>query len=173
MAKSSGATTIWSIGHSNHPLAVLVELLGGGGIEVVADLRSQPRSRFNPQFDRRSLERALAAAGFRYVWLGDALGGRPTEPELRDRDGQVDYASVAATDRFHAGIDRLLELAAGARLAMMCSEADPRGCHRRMLVTPALTGRSVQVIHLMGDGTSISEEELASAIGANVPPTLF
>ena len=108
MSTPPAAPTVWSIGHSNHSLATLVELLHGGGIEVVADLRSQPRSRFNPQFDRQPFEQGLAADGIGYQWFGDELGGRPVEPELRDEAGNVDYAAVAATERFHRGIDRLL-----------------------------------------------------------------
>jgi uncharacterized protein (DUF488 family) len=173
MSNPPVARTVWSIGHSNHSLAALLELLRRGDVEVVADLRSFPRSRFNPQFDRRSFEPELMANGVGYLWLGDDLGGRPAEPELHDRDGKVDYAAVATTERFHVGIDRLLDLAAGARVAMMCSEADPTACHRRVLVTPELVRRGVTVIHLLADGTATTEEDLAATIEAARPPTLF
>ena len=173
MSPAPTARTIWSIGHSNHSLAGLVELLHGGGIEVVADLRSQPRSRFNPQFDRRSFERGLAAAGIGYEWFGDDLGGRPTDPERRDAAGDVDDGAVAATERFDRGIDRLLEVSADARVAMLCSEGDPTACHRRRLVTPAVIDRGAAVIHITADGTTISEPELAAQIEAARPPTLF
>ena len=165
--------TIWTIGHSNHPMATMVDLLRGGAIEVVADLRTTPHSRFNPQFGRRSFERALAADGIGYAWMGDVLGGRPSEPELRDAEGSVDYVAVSRTDRFRFGIDRLLDLSSTALVAMLCSEADPVACHRRRLVTPALVERGVDVIHLLGDGGAISEADLAARLDGRTPPTLF
>ncbi len=69
--------TIYSIGHSNHPIERFIALLRGAGIEAVLDVRSVPQSRYVPQFGRQRLEAALAAAGLGYVFLGDALGGKP------------------------------------------------------------------------------------------------
>src|ERR1700704_1843866 len=94
---------IWSIGHSNHDLPAFIALVRGAGVEVIADVRSQPYSRFNPQFNRETLRSALLEAGIDYVFLGDALGGRPTEPDCYDADGSVLYAKVADTDRFRDG----------------------------------------------------------------------
>ena len=75
--------------------------------------RTRGRGSTRSSTDGRSSQR-LMADGIGYVWLGDDLGGRPAEPELHDRDGKVDYAAVAATERFHVGIDRLLDLAAAS-----------------------------------------------------------
>jgi uncharacterized protein (DUF488 family) len=87
---------VYTIGHSNHPL----ELLRQQSIEVVADTRSLPRCNYATHFNGESLERSLIEAGFRYVYLGHQLGGRPQHAEFYDADGHVDYARVAQSEAF-------------------------------------------------------------------------
>lgn len=157
-----GEGRIWTAGHSKHQLPVLVDLLRGPEIEVVADIRSQPFSRYNPQFNRKSLEQALPGAGIRYVFFGAELGGRPPEPEFYDAGGHVRYGAVAATERFNSGIDRLLAGAARRRVAILCSEEDPVHCHRRLLVGRVLTGRGIAVAHIRGDGHVADEADLGA-----------
>lgn len=153
---------IWTVGHSTHPAEALVSLLQRHRIEVLADVRSQPYSRHNPQFRRDNLRASLEEAQIRYVFLGAELGGRPPEPEFYDSRGHVRYDLVAATERFQAGLDRLVTGAARYRVAIMCSEEDPARCHRRLLVTRALTGRGADVRHIRGDGRVESEAELGT-----------
>src|SRR5262245_2726227 len=98
---------LYTIGHSNHSSEHLVGLLVQHQIGVVADVRSLPRSGYSPQHDRAALEHELAAAGVRYVFLGDELGGRPPEPGFYDDEGHVRYDLVARSERFETGIDRL------------------------------------------------------------------
>lgn len=167
--------TIWSIGHSNHSFDHLRGLLEGAAIATVADVRSIPFSRWHPQFNRDRLRDALGAAGIGYVLLGEELGGRPLEPTLYDGAGQVRYDLVAATDRFRAGVERLVQLAGTARVAMMCSEEDPTRCHRRRLVMPALAERGAGTVHLRGDGSQMTEADLAASGPGRRPrrPQLF
>jgi uncharacterized protein (DUF488 family) len=154
------ALVVWTVGHSNRPADELVELLRGQEIEVLADVRSQPYSRHNPQFRRENLRASVEQAGLRYAFLGTELGGRPPEPEFYDAKGHARYDLVVQTERFQAGLERLLTGAATYRVAIMCSEEDPSRCHRRLLVTRTLTGRGVEVRHLRGNGSVISEEKL-------------
>jgi uncharacterized protein (DUF488 family) len=151
---------VWTVGHSTHPVGTLIELLRGQRIEVLADVRSMPYSRHNPQFRKEKLRASVEGAGLRYVWLGDGLGGRPAEPELYDAKGHARYDLVMETEQFQSGLERLLTGAATYRVAIMCSEEDPGRCHRRLLVTRALVGRGVEVRHLRGDGTVVTEAEL-------------
>src|ERR1700761_40639 len=158
---------VWTIGHSTHPVDTLVELLGGHGIEALADVRSAPYSRHNPQFRKGKLRGSVEQAGLRYVWLGAELGGRPPEPEFYDAKGHARYDLVAETERFQTGLERLLAEADAYRVAIMCSEEDPARCHRRLLVTRALVARGVEVRHIRGDGSMVTEAELSDAAAAD------
>ncbi|HEY2281638.1 MAG TPA: DUF488 domain-containing protein [Streptosporangiaceae bacterium] len=159
------ALVIWTVGHSTHPVEELVALLQAAQIEVLADVRSQPYSRHNPQFRRENLQASLQEAGLRYVFLGAELGGRPPEPEFYDAKGHARYDLVMGTERFRAGLERLLTGAAAYRVAIMCSEEDPARCHRRLLVTRALVQREVEVWHIRGDGQVVAEADLGRGAG--------
>lgn len=145
---------IWTIGHSRHDLPTVLDLLSSQAIEVVADVRSQPFSRFNPQFNRSRLRAGLEAAGIGYLSMGDELGGRPPEPFLYDARGKLRADLVARSARFGAGLDRLAEVAVRHRVAVMCSEEDPQRCHRHLLVGRALADLGWQVSHIRGNGVT-------------------
>jgi uncharacterized protein (DUF488 family) len=159
-------TTIYTVGHSNHPLEHYLGLLDSAGIEVVVDVRSFPFSRHAPQFNREGLSAALARNGVKYVFLGAELGGRPDGDEFYDDDDHVLYGRVAQSDFFREGIARLEDGLGRYRVALMCSEEDPSGCHRHLLVTRVLAQRGVQVIHVRGDARTESEEELRDREGS-------
>lgn len=165
--------TIWTVGHSRHELPVLVAVLRGSGIELVADIRSQPFSRYNPQFNRERFAAALAEAGLGYLFLGAELGGRPPEPEFYDGAGHVRYRALARTERFNAGLRQLLAESGRQRVAMLCSEEDPRRCHRRLLVTRVLIARGIPVRHIRGDGSVIREADLGPLPQEASQGTLF
>jgi uncharacterized protein (DUF488 family) len=150
---------IHTLGHSNHTTAAFVDLLRRHGITLVVDVRSQPYSRWAPQFNRETLARDLQDAGLAYRFMGDALGGRPADPALYD-SGQErpDYQRVEQTSAYQAGIDQLLDLAGIEQVAVMCSEGDHRRCHRHLLITQTLLGRGVRVLHIQPDGTTVEAE---------------
>jgi uncharacterized protein (DUF488 family) len=155
-----GTTEICTVGHSRHEISALLDLLRQHQIEVVADVRSHPSSRYNPQFNRNSLRSSLLAAKIEYVFLGQELGGRPPEPEFYDAGGHVLYGAVAKSERFGAGLERLLTGAGTYRVAILCSEENPENCHRHLLVGRVLAGRGIAVHHIRGDGSVISEDDL-------------
>jgi uncharacterized protein (DUF488 family) len=146
---------IYTIGHSNHTVENLLALLGEHAIEVVVDVRSQPYSRYVPQFNRETLARVLQAQGFTYEHRGDRLGGRPADESLLLADGSVDYDRVRASKDFQQALDELLALARERRVALMCAEGDHRRCHRGQLITPALLARNVTVLHIQPDGSLV------------------
>ena len=150
---------IYSIGHSDHTIEAFLELLRGQEIVVVADVRSQPYSRWAPQFNRENLARDLEAAGIRYVFMGDSLGGRPADPAFYDADQErPDYERLAQSPAYQAGIEQLVELAEAQRVVMMCSEGDYQKCHRAMLITPTLLKRRARVLHICRDGTVVEAQ---------------
>jgi len=143
---------LYTIGHSNHPAEVFLALLRRHGIGRVLDVRSRPYSRW-PWFGREHLARLLDEAGVGYRWMGDTLGGRPEDPSLHGPDGAPDYDAMAAAPAFRAGLAALqTELAGSVRVAVLCSEGDPRRCHREHLIARALRPQGVRVVHLLPDG---------------------
>lgn len=153
--------TVFTIGHSNHPPERFTGLLEEHYIEVVVDTRSRPYSRYAPHFNKRELQAALAERDIKYLFLGRELGGRPGGGEFYDGEGRVDYAKVAESQAFLEGISRLERGVADHRVALLCSEEDPAGCHRRLLVGRVLGERGVAVQHIRSDGRVQAEEELA------------
>lgn len=143
---------IYTIGHSNHPIERFLSLLHGAGVDVVADVRSTPYSRFNPQFNRETLRKSLAEAGIRYVFLGEELGARSKDPSCWV-DGRVSYARLAATPAFQRGLERLQAGMRDHRIALMCAEREPLECHRTLLVARQLHRAGVPVTHIRHDGT--------------------
>jgi uncharacterized protein (DUF488 family) len=148
-------TILYTIGHSDHPLDEFLALLRRHEIAILVDVRSQPYSRWTPQFNREPFARAVEGAGVRYVHEGDALGGRPADPALYagGAESHPDYARMAATAAFREGLARLLALATERRVAVMCSEGDPHACHRDKLIARQLLERGARVAHILPDGT--------------------
>jgi uncharacterized protein (DUF488 family) len=144
--------TVFTIGHSNHPLETLLALLSGAGIDAVADVRSAPYSRRHPQFNREPLRAALAARGIAYADLGRELGGRPQDPALW-HGPRPDYERMATAPAFCAGLERVEHGAKDRAIALMCAEREPLDCHRCVLVARALTARGTAVRHILADGT--------------------
>lgn len=144
---------IYTVGHSNHPIEQFIGLLQPHGITAIADVRSTPYSRFNPQFRREKLQAALASAGIQYVFLGQELGARSEDPAVYDATGRVSYALLAKTELFRRGIARLKTGMAEHRISIMCAEREPLDCHRTILVSRELVRESVPVTHILADGT--------------------
>lgn len=142
---------IYTIGHSTHPIGQFTGLLRQHGITALADVRSTPFSRFNPQFNRKALQASLAAAAIDYVFLGEELGARSQDPACYE-NGRVSYAKLAATLPFQRGLDRLQAGMASHRIAIMCAEKEPLDCHRTILVARHLRRRGVEVTHILENG---------------------
>ena len=148
--------TIWTVGHSNHPLEVFISMLRESSIETVADVRRFPGSRRHTQFQRENLEPALSKAGIQYRHFPD-LGGRrskraPDSPNRGWRIGAFNaYADHMLTEEFRVALAELEQLAARRKTAMMCAEAVPWRCHRR-LIADALVARNWLVLDIYAAG---------------------
>jgi len=159
-ARTFAGLNVLTIGHSNHAIEHFLELLRLHSVQVVADVRSSPYSKYSPQFDHEPLMKSLRDAGFQYVYLGAELGGRPRGEDYYDSTGRVLYEKVAGSAAFQDGIKRLEGGLEQHKVAMMCAEEDPAGCHRRLLITRVLVDRGAAVTHIRGDGRLQTEEEL-------------
>ena len=165
------APTVYSIGHSNHSIERLLELLDEHGIEVVADVRSSPFSSYSSQFNRDALRSMLRRQEVGYVFLGRELGGRPEGDQYYDDEGHVRYDRLSRSELFQTGIERLRQGASEHRVSMLCSEGDPTQCHRHLLVARVLDAVGVRVVHIETDGTLTAYSE--AAIKTPTPRTLF
>lgn len=152
------ALPFFTIGHSNRSLEDFVTVLTEAKIDRVVDIRTVPRSRTNPQFNKDTLPTSLAAAGIAYEHLAD-LGGlrgkaRSVPPSVNgfwSNESFHNYADYALSPQFHAGLQHLREEGHRLRCAIMCSEAVWLRCHRR-IVADYLIASGETVVHLMGEG---------------------
>jgi uncharacterized protein (DUF488 family) len=147
---SNQAVTIYSIGHGRHQFAYFLELLKRHGINFVCDVRSAARSRW-PQFNGAALRDALRQNGIGYEHLPEC-GGKVIAPP----------AELAR------GLDRIVELAAETRVAIMCSESRPltahqreprANCHRVGLLAVPLRSRGARLLHILPDGELLDIDE--------------
>jgi uncharacterized protein (DUF488 family) len=150
---------IYTIGHSNGTIERLIGLLQQHSITAVADVRSQPYSRFNPQFNREVLADSLNGVGLEYVFLGQELGARSDDPACY-RNGRAQYSLIAKAGVFQRGIERLLSGAQRFSLAILCAEKEPLVCHRGILISRHLRDRGMVVRHILEDG-SLEDHESA------------
>jgi len=165
--------SVFTVGHSNHEFRTFLDLLRRHGVQVVADVRSIPYSRRFPQFAKRVLAAALDDADIRYLWLGEALGGRQ---QADAGDAATRYDQIAATAGFQAGLDRVVAEASGRALALMCAEREPMHCHRALLVSRHLAARGVQIEHILADGRIERHGDFETRLIARAgtaPPPLF
>jgi uncharacterized protein (DUF488 family) len=144
--------TVLTIGHSTRTLEEFLGLLQAHGATLVADVRTVPRSRFNPQFNRASLPAALKKAGLGYVHL-PGLGGlrhaRPDSVNLGWRNTSFrGYADYMQTPEFEQSLNNLVELANQEQIVLMCAEAVPWHCHRS-LIADALLVRGIRAEDIM------------------------
>ena len=143
---------IYTVGHSNHDIEKFLGLILLHGITAIADVRSTPFSRRNPQFNSKHLATVLETHGIAYVSLGKELGARSDDQSCYE-NGRVQYRRLARTPRFNQGIDRVLTGTERYRVALMCAEKEPLDCHRTLLVSRALEMKGASIAHILADGT--------------------
>jgi len=158
---------VYTIGHSNHSIEKFIELLSAHSVTEVADVRSQPYSRLNPQFNRERLWTDLSKAGIAYAFLGRELGARPQDPNCYV-NGRVEYDLLARTPLFQEGLARLVQDADSHRIALMCAEKDPLTCHRAILVCRHLLLHGVGAQHILEDGRVESHDAALSRLMAEL-----
>lgn len=150
--------TVFTVGHSTHPLERFISLMTQHGITAIADVRSKPYSRINSQFNRENLKKALPEAGIAYVFLGKELGARSKDRSCYEK-GRVQYGRLAQTRLFHEGLSRIEAGAKKYRIALMCAEKDPLECHRTILVARHIHALGLHVRHIHADGRIEQHDE--------------
>jgi uncharacterized protein (DUF488 family) len=177
LAKES-ALTVLTIGHSTRTLEEFVQLLDAFGVTLVVDVRTVPRSRHNPQFNKETLPFTLKKSGITYIHMPDIGGLRRPKPDSINLAWQNSsfrgYADYMQTKEFAENLLKLVALARENRLVIMCAEALPWRCHRS-LISDALFAHHVKVEHIIGINSIISHHisELAHVEGGKVTYPLF
>lgn len=149
---------IYTVGHSTHTIQDFLKLLKSRGISAIADVRSAPYSRFQPQFNREVLTKSLKESGIEYVFVGDSIGGRSSNEDDYE-NGRVVYGRLKNSDNFENGLQRVIAGSEKFQLALMCSEKEPVECHRTLLVGQTLFERGTPITHIHGDGSLEKHED--------------
>ncbi len=169
---------VFTIGHSTRTIAEFAELLKAYGVTLVVDVRTVPRSRHNPQFNKEVLPDTLKPHGIKYVHMPQIGGLRHPKPDsvnLAWRNKSFrGYADFMQTKEFTENLLNLIALARENCLAIMCAEALPWRCHRS-LIADALVVRHVKVLHIISKDGCINHElnEVARLEGTKITYPLF
>ena len=157
---------LFTVGHSTRTIEELLALLTGHGVQTLVDVRRYPGSRRHPQFSRDALAASLEEAGIRYLHAPDLGGRRAARPDSPHTAWRVDafrgYADYMETPAFQTALERLIRQSAETPTAILCAEAVPWRCHRR-LISDALVARGVPVLHILGPGRADPHELDANA----------
>jgi len=177
LAKESGLT-VFTIGHSTRTINEFVELLKIYRVNLIVDVRTVPRSRHNPQFNKETLPKTLKIEGIKYIHMPE-IGGlrRPKHDSVNlawRNSGFRGYADYMQTKEFTDNLLKIIALARENHLALMCAEALPWRCHRS-LISDALTVRHIKVQHIISATSCINHEltEFAQVEGIKITYPLF
>ncbi len=170
-------STVFTVGHSTHPIERFIGMLKAHGVKRLVDVRTIPKSRHNPQFNQEALAESLREAGMSYRWA-KALGGlrhaKAESPNSGWRNASFrGYADYMQTAEFAAAVDDLVAHAAGDDLVLMCAEAVPWRCHRS-LIADALLVRKLTVMDIMSETKAVPHKltSFARVVGTRItyPP---
>ena len=149
---------LFTVGHSNGTTEELLSLLTLVGINCVVDVRSVPASAYTPQFNKENLKQFLSNNGIMYLHFGEEFGARRYDSIV---DGQVNFEKAVTTPSFLRGVDRIKHgLEQGYNISLMCSEADPLGCHRFSMISRYFYDNGFEVKHILHTKEIKTHEEL-------------
>ncbi len=142
---------IYSTGHSNKPIEQFIKELKDNNVSLLVDVRSQPYSRYVPQYNKDNLKASLEDEGIKYLYFGDKLGGRPPEG----------LEAFVKSERFKENVTALLSIIKDVNAAIMCSEVDQEKCHRRFIIDGInLRGLEVKTIQDSRVATNNASKQL-------------
>lgn len=157
---TSSTIPIYTIGYGSRSVESLIQILKQCGIDYLVDVRSAPYSRYKPEYSKEALAQTLQEAGIRYLFLGEQLGGRPSDPACYT-DGKVDYEKVKLQLFYQAGLQRIQQaFRQQVHVVLMCSEGKPSQCHRSKLIGASLSALNIPVVHIDEQDTLKSQEDV-------------
>ena len=163
---------LYTIGHGIRKINDFLETLRSFSIQYLIDVRSQPYSKFNPQFNQGDLKSFLERNGITYVFMGENIGGRPSDLSCYDGEGKVDYEKVKSKDFFINGIERLkTAYAKNIPIVLMCSESKPSECHRSKLIGRVLSTEKIYLKHIDERNKVKTQAEVINALNKGLSDT--
>jgi uncharacterized protein (DUF488 family) len=150
---------LYTIGYSCHSIKSLTKALKTYNVEAVADVRSQPFSKFKPEFNRPNLSTELKRQRLKYVFLGEECGARIDDPNCYV-NGKADYSLIATNKLFQKGLERIERGLSKLNIALLCAEKDPITCHRTILICHNLKERVSNIEHILCDNTLETHEHV-------------
>jgi uncharacterized protein (DUF488 family) len=144
--------SVLTIGHSTHALEFFIRMLKAHEVTMIVDIRTVPRSKHNPQFNKETLPEKLGAVGIGYKHMSGLGGLRHPLPDSQNTGWKNNsfrgFADYMQTEEFEDNLNTLINIAAQGRIALMCAEAVPWRCHRS-LIADALVIRGIRAEHIM------------------------
>ena len=148
-------TPIYTIGYGKREINDFLRILKENDIHYLLDVRSHPRSSYKAEFSQNPLKESLERDGIRYLFMGDALGGKPNGEE------NAKYEKITQNPAYKNGIKRLHKASKqGNRVALMCSEGKPENCHRSHLIGKTLTAEGIEVLHIDESDNLIAQKDV-------------
>lgn len=154
---------LFTIGYSSHTQETLLQVLKKYGVTALADVRSQPFSKYKPEFNQDVLSAFLPDNGVHYVFLGDECGARIKAQECYIK-GKADYKLIAKHPIFIHGLERIKRGLLTQTIALMCAEKDPLKCHRTILICRNLRNEHIKISHILCDGSVESQKDAESRL---------
>ncbi len=160
MKENNYNNSLFSIGHSSHPIKKFIDILRQNRINTIADVRSSPYSKYAPQFNKEDLEHFLKNEDIEYLFLGKELGARVSSENCYI-NGHAKYELISRLSIFQSGLEFVFRKIEQCKLALMCSEAEPLNCHRTILICRQLKKLhpELKITHILSDGSTESHEE--------------
>jgi uncharacterized protein (DUF488 family) len=158
--------TVFSIGHGNKTIYEFVSELRSFDIGFLIDIRSKPYSKYSQHFSQQPLKAVVEREYIRYVYMGQELGGLPThDSTCFTSDGRVDYDKLKEKKYFKEGLCRLEKAySQGIKVCIMCSESDPKMCHRSKLIGVELLKQGIIIQHIIGVSKVLTQQQVISEL---------
>lgn len=162
---------LYTIGHSNHTIERFIKLLKQHKINCIVDVRSNPYSRYNEQFNRENIKIQLNQNGIYYIFMGEEFGARRKEKELYTIDGYLDFEKTVKSSKFLNGVERIKEgLKRNFNIAIMCTEKNPIDCHRNIMIAKYFYDIGYEVKNILENGEIVEQQEINRQLVDNYFP---
>ena len=170
---SMNTSSILSIGYGNREIDDFIAILKEYAIEFLLDLRSKPYSKYKIDFSGKLFETNLQKNGIKYVFMGDSLGGLPSDTSCYTEEGYVDYSQMESKKFYQDGVKRLITAhEKKIPLVIMCSESKPHECHRSKLIGETLQKNGIELRHIDETGNILLQQDVIAKLKNN-QPSLF